>query len=224
MIKVALADDHEIVRSGIKTVIEDDPDIEVVWQASDGRETLDKLKNIIPDVLVLDIRMPIMNGLEVAQHFMNDSQKSFKILMLTMHNDSEYILKSIQCNADGYLLKDTSKSELNKAIRVVHSGHKYFSGDISDTIINSLVTNTGRTQAEEEPSPSINRPKVDYHLTRREQQILELICDGLPNKDIAESLGKSIRTVETHRFNIMKKLNVNNVTELLNKVNEEGLT
>lgn len=217
MINVALADDHEIVRSGIKTVIEDDPEITVIWEAENGQETLEKLAGITPDVLVLDIRMPIMSGLDVAQHLMG-KQKDFRILMLTMHSDSEYILKSLQYQADGYLLKDTSKTELNKAIKVVHGGHKYFSGDISDTIINSFVANpsdpVSSAIAHESSTTSID----DFNLTRREKQILKLITKGFQNKDIAENLGKSIRTIETHRFNIMKKLNVNNVTDLLNKV------
>ena len=223
MIRVALADDHEIVRSGIQTVIEDDPEIVVIWQASNGQETLEKLQDTAPDVLVLDIRMPILNGLQVAEHFMSDTGKPFKILMLTMHNDSEYILKSIQYKADGYLLKDTSKSELNKAIRVVHSGHKYFSGDISDTIINSMVASPPPTKPVEKSSVPRPKPRTDYNLTKREQEILELICTGHQNKEVAEKLGKSIRTIETHRFNIMKKLEMNNVTDLLQKAKAEDL-
>ncbi|MDW3196003.1 MAG: response regulator transcription factor [Cytophagales bacterium] len=217
MINVALADDHEIVRSGIKTVIEDDPDIAVIWEAENGKETLEKLENTTPDVLVLDIRMPIMSGLDVAQHLMGQ-QKDFRILMLTMHNDSEYILKSLQYQADGYLLKDTSKTELNKAIKVVHGGHKYFSGDISDTIINSFVANPSEPVTVPTKSEPSRTSIEDFNLTKREKQILDLITKGFHNKDIAENLGKSIRTVETHRFNIMKKMNVNNVTDLLNKV------
>ena len=217
MINVALADDHEIVRSGIKTVIEDDPDIAVIWEAENGKETLDKLENTTPDVLVLDIRMPIMSGLDVAQHLMG-KQKDFRILMLTLHSDSEYILKSLQYQADGYLLKDTSKTELNKAIKVVHGGQKYFSGDISDTIINSFVANPIEPVSVPSKSETPQKSIEDFNLTKREKQILDLITKGFHNKDIAENLGKSIRTVETHRFNIMKKLNVNNVTDLLNKV------
>lgn len=217
MINVALADDHEIVRSGIKTVIEDDPDIAVIWEAENGRETLEKLETTVPDVLVLDIRMPIMSGLDVAQHLMGQ-QKNFRILMLTMHSDSEYILKSLQYQADGYLLKDTSKTELNKAIKVVHGGQKYFSGDISDTIINSFVANPSEPIAPSTKVETVPASLEDFNLTKREKQILELITKGFHNKDIAESLGKSVRTIETHRFNIMKKLNVNNVTDLLNKV------
>jgi len=219
MIEVAIADDHEIIRSGIQMVIEDDPEIKVVWQSSDGQETIDKIKKHTPDVLVLDIRMPILNGLEVAQKLKETNPKSLKIIMLTMHNDSEYILQSLQFGADGYLLKDTSKTELNKAIKAVNSGQKYFSGDISNTIVNSYLTmNSGQKS-----TPSSNE-KPDYKLTKREQEILDLIYEGVPNKIIAERLNKSVRTVETHRFNIMKKMGVKNITELLKKVEQHKNT
>ncbi|MEM9895871.1 MAG: response regulator transcription factor [Bacteroidota bacterium] len=215
MIRVALADDHEIVRSGIQTVIEDDPEIKVVWQASDGQETLDKLKEDDPDVLVLDIRMPILNGLEVVKKIKGKSLSQVKIIMLSMHSDKQYILNSMEFGSDGYLLKDTSKLELNKAIKTVHTGQKYFSADISNTIINSYLDRD--SQKNQNP----NTPKIDYNLTKRENEILELIYEGDSNKKIAEKLNKSIRTVETHRFNIMKKMQVNNITELLRKVESD---
>lgn len=218
MIKVALADDHEIVRYGIKMVLEDDPEIEVIWEASDGQETLDHMKESAPDVLVLDIRMPLLNGLEVAQR-LKQADPKVKIIMLTMHDDSEYILKALQYGADGYLLKDTNKTEFNKAVKMVNNGQKYFSGDISTTIVNSYL-NSGGNLPESLPTSGTGQ---DYQLTRREKQILRMIYDGESNKDIAEKLNKSIRTVETHRFNIMKKLEVNNITELLKKVEREGL-
>lgn len=196
-------------------VLEDDPDIEVIWEASDGQETIDKMHQTAPDVLVADIRMPLLNGLEVAQKLKSDDP-SVKIIMLTMHDDSEYVLKSVQFGADGYLLKDTNKTEFNKAVKMVHSGQKYFSGDISTTIVNSFVSGKPATEAQ----PAAN---TDYQLTKREKQILKLIYEGVSNKDIAEQLGKSIRTIETHRFNIMKKLEVNNITELLKKLDREGI-
>lgn len=219
MIKVALADDHEIVRYGIKMVLEDDPEIEVIWEAADGQETLDKMHQTAPDVLVADIRMPLLTGLEVAQQ-LKQEDPGVKIIMLTMHDDSEYILKSVQYGADGYLLKDTNKAEFNKAIKMVNNGQKYFSGDISTTIVNSFLN--GGTPPSNDPTP-VAVSAQDYGLTKREKQILKLIYDGVSNKDIAEQLDKSIRTIETHRFNIMKKLEVNNITELLKKVERERI-
>ena len=218
MIKVALADDHEIVRYGIKMVLEDDPEIEVIWEASDGQETVDRMTQDEPDVLVLDIRMPLMTGLEVTQKLKGENPNA-RIIMLTMHDDSEYILKAVQFGADGYLLKDTNKTEFNKAVKMVHAGHKYFSGDISTTIVNSFLS-SGSSTASPKTEPNTDD---QYQLTKRERQILGLIYDGVSNKDIAEQLGKSVRTIETHRFNIMKKLQVNNITELLKKVEKEGI-
>ncbi len=219
MIKVALADDHEIVRYGIKMVLEDDPEIDVIWESSDGQETLDKMKTTQPDVLVVDIRMPLLTGLEVTQQ-LKQEDPGIKIIMLTMHDDSEYILKSMQYGADGYLLKDTNKTEFNKAIKMVNEGQKYFSGDISTTIVNTFLNNGLKPNIERSASPIATR---DYQLTKRENQILQLIYEGVSNKEIAERLDKSVRTIETHRFNIMKKLEVNNITELLKKVEKEGL-
>ena len=219
MIKVALADDHEIVRYGIKMVLEDDPEIEVIWEASDGQETIDKMHESTPDVLVAYIRMPLLTGLEVTQQ-LKQEDPTLKIIMLTMHDDSEYILKSVQYGADGYLLKDTNKAEFNKAVKMVNSGQKYFSGDISTTIVNSIMSGGAIPTTKEVVSPVASQ---DYGLTKREKQILSLIYDGVSNKDIADKLDKSIRTIETHRFNIMKKIEVNNITELLKKVDREGL-
>lgn len=215
MIRVALADDHEIVRNGIKMILEDDPEIQVIWEASDGKEAIEKMNSDHPDVLVLDIRMPLMTGLEVAKKLKAENANN-KIIMLTMHDDSEYILKSMEYGADGYLLKDTSKGEFNKAIRMVHSGQKYFSGDISSTIVDFYLNNEARTDSVED-----HAALDDYQLTKREKEILSLIYDGVSNKEIAEQLNKSVRTIETHRFNIMKKLDVSNITELLKKVERE---
>jgi len=213
MINVALSDDHEIVRNGIKMLLELDHEINVVWEASDGVETLEKVAESKPHVLIVDIRMPFKNGLEVAQALKGEQE--VKVILLTMHNESEYVMKSLEYGADGYLLKDTSKSELIKAVKMVNSGQKYYSGDISNTIINSF--NPAST---DKVSPVESK---DYQLTKREREILELIYSGVGNKQIADQLGKSIRTIETHRFNIMKKLEVNNITELLKKVEAEDL-
>lgn len=217
MIKVILADDHELVRDGLKMVLEADADIKLISEATDGQETLEQIRQEQPDVLIVDIRMPLINGLEVTQKA-KKLYPAMKILVLTMHDDSEYILKAVEYGADGYLLKDTNKQEFIKAVHMVYNGQKYFSGDISTTIINSYLNASSR---------KIEAPATtaagSYHLTKREIEILRMIYDGVSNKDIAEKLGKSVRTIETHRFNIMKKLEVNNITELLKKVDRERL-
>ncbi len=219
MIRVALADDHEIVRNGIKMILEDDKDIQVVWEASDGQETLDNLASNRPDVLVLDIRMPILTGLEVAQKVKKETP-SQKILLLTMHDDSEYIRKSLEYGADGYLLKDTNKSEFNKAIHMVHNGQKYYSGDISGALVDYFMNSGLKAGNGDSVAHGSDQ---DYQITRREKEIMQMIYDGISNKDIAERLNKSVRTIETHRFNIMKKLEVSNITEMLRKIEKEGL-
>ncbi|WP_114748842.1 response regulator transcription factor [Pleomorphovibrio marinus] len=214
-IRVVLADDHVVVRNGIKMLLENEGEIEVIGEASNGEEALEVAQSLKPDVLILDIRMPIMTGLEASSQLHSISPTT-KVLILSMHNDEEYIIQSVECGASGYLLKDTSKDEFIKAIRTVHQGGKYFSGDISKVLVDSYLQAKGGKIANPLPNS-----QADYELTKREKEILSLIYQGMANKDIADQLNKSIRTIETHRFNIMKKLKVNNVVELLKKVEEE---
>lgn len=214
-IKVVLADDHVVVRNGIKMLLENEGEIKVIGEASDGYEALEAVKNLQPDVLVIDIRMPNMGGLEATSKLKGVSEKT-KALILSMHNDEDYILQSVESGASGYLLKDTSKDEFLKAIRSVYQGGKYFSGDISNVLVNSYLT-------VKNPKPGTSKDQNnDYDLTKREKEILKLIYEGVGNKEIAEQLNKSIRTIETHRFNIMKKLKVGNVVELFKKVEEDS--
>ncbi len=213
-IRVVLADDHVVVRYGIKMLLESEGEIKVIGEASNGEEALAAVKKLQPDVLIIDIRMPVMNGLDATKQLKSSSTKT-KALILSMHNDEEYVLQALDSGASGYLLKDTSKEEFIKAIYTVHQGGKYFSGDISNILVNSYLNVKGN-----KPSKG-NGNANQYELTKRELQILKLITDGVNNKDIADQLGKSVRTIETHRFNIMKKLKVNNVVELLKKVEEE---
>ncbi|MEP2025792.1 MAG: response regulator transcription factor [Reichenbachiella sp.] len=217
-IKVILADDHIIVRNGIKILLESEGEVEVIAEASNGQEAIEKVKELKPDILVSDIRMPVMNGLEATAELKKVSPDT-KTLILSMHDDEEYIIKSVECGASGYLLKDTTKEEFVKALRSILDGHKYFSGDISDVLVNGYLNkNTGSASAAGDSKTTV---KTDYHITKREKQILQLVYEGHSNKEIADELGKSIRTVETHRFNIMKKLGVGNITELIRKIDSE---
>ncbi|EPR65584.1 response regulator transcription factor [Cyclobacterium qasimii] len=213
-IKVVLADDHVVVRSGIKNLLENEGDIVVVGEASNGKEALEVVEKLKPDMLIIDIRMPEMNGLEATRELKNNGT-SIKILILSMHDDEDYILQSIECGASGYLLKDTSKEEFLKAIKAIHQGGKYFSGDISQVLVNNYLNGKDRKNIKK------TSPVNHYDVTKREKQILKMIASGIGNKEIAEKLGKSIRTIETHRFNIMKKLKVNNVVELLKRIDED---
>jgi two-component system, NarL family, response regulator DegU len=213
-INVVLADDHVVVRNGIKMLLENEKEIKVIGEASDGIEALDAVKRLQPDVLVIDIRMPNMNGLEATSKLKDYSDKT-KALILSMHNDEDYILQSVESGASGYLLKDSTKEEFLKAIRSISQGGKYFSGDISNVLVNSYLT-------VKNPKPvGPNSDGNDYELTKREKEILKLIYEGEGNKEIAEQLNKSVRTIETHRFNIMKKIKVGNVVELFKKVEDE---
>lgn len=213
-IKVVLADDHIVVRNGIKMLLENESEIKVIGEASNGIQALEMVREVEPDVLIIDIRMPVMNGLEATKKLSEYSQKT-KALILSMHNDEAYILQAVESGASGYLLKDTNKEEFLKAIRTVFQGGKYFSGDISNVIVNSYL------HGKKPETPEGQALEATYDLTKREKEILKLIYQGTGNKEIAEQLNKSIRTIETHRFNIMKKLKVGNVVELLKKVEEE---
>lgn len=218
-IKVILADDHVIVRNGIKILLESEGEVEVIAEASNGQEAVEKVKQFKPDILISDIRMPIMNGLEATAELKRISPNT-KTLILSMHDDEEYIIKSVECGASGYLLKDTTKEEFVKALRSILDGHKYFSGDISDVLVNGYL-NKGTNSSSDSNRDGDVLVKMDYHITKREKQILQLVYEGHSNKEIADELQKSIRTVETHRFNIMKKLEVGNITELIRKIDNE---
>lgn len=209
-----MADDHLVVRKGIKNLLEEEKEFLVVGEASNGQEAIDAVETLHPDLLVIDIRMPVMNGLEATQK-MTERLTNTRILILSMHEDEDYILQSIESGASGYLLKDTSKEEFVKAIRAIVQGGKYFSGDVSKVLVNRYLHVKDRKAA------PTSTPSKSYDITKREKQILGMIAQGIGNKEIAETLGKSVRTIETHRFNIMKKLKVNNVVELLKKLDDE---
>lgn len=214
-IRVVLADDHVFVRDGIKSLLENEVNIEVVGEATDGLEALNMVDTTKPDLLILDIRMPNLTGIEVVEK-LRSQNNMVKIVMLSMHESEEYVLKSIKAGADGYLLKGSSKEEFLKAVHTVANGGKYFSGDISSILIGQLSN----------PSVTIEtKPTLDEEqlITKREKEILKLLLSGKGNKEIAEALDISKRTAEVHRFNLMKKLKVKNLMELSNKATEFSL-
>jgi len=218
MLKVVLADDHVLVRDGIKALLEDEQDIEVLDEASNGKEALEIIKERQPDLLIVDIRMPEMNGIEVVQAIKKEALKT-KTLVLSMHDSEEYVLQSIQAGADGYLLKGSSKEEFVKALHTLQAGDKYFAGELSSIIINNFVN--GKTAAPvKDAKASIVQ---EFSLTKRERQILGLVLEGKSNKEIGEELNISKRTSEVHRFNLMKKLDVKNLMELANKAAQYNL-
>lgn len=214
-INIVLADDHVLVRNGIKAMLESDADIHVAGEAGSGAEALEVARQLRPDILVLDIRMPGMTGLEAAEK-LGEVAPDTKAVILSMHDSEDYVLQALDAGAYGYLLKDTDKNEFIRALKQIHSGNKYFSGAVSNVLADRLL--------HARPEKGMMTAVEDrYHLTRKEKEILRLVVDGKQNKQIADSLGKSVRTIETHRFNIMKKLGVNNAIDMVNKVVKENL-
>lgn len=218
-IQVVLADDHVLVRNGIKALLEDQDDIIVIDEASDGREALDVIAKNKPDVLIVDIRMPELNGIEVVAAI-NKTYGDIKTLVLSMHDSEEYVVKAIEAGADGYLLKGASKDEFLKALHKISEGGKYFTGDVSSIIMNNFVSGKSNTSTTNNAN---NTKENHFKLTKREKQILTLVLELKNNKDIAEELSISKRTAEVHRFNLMKKLEVKNLMELSNKAKEYNL-
>ncbi|GAL61996.1 MULTISPECIES: response regulator transcription factor [Algibacter] len=218
IINVVLADDHVLVRDGIKALLEDQSGVVVIDEASNGKEALEVLKTNKPHVLIIDIRMPEMNGIDAVRE-VNRLYTDVRTLVLSMHDSEEYVLQAIQAGADGYLLKGASKEEFLKALNKVASGGKYFTGDVSAIIMNNFVNGNTNTAV----APKVKPVEDPFKLTKREKQILNLVLQLKNNKDIADELNISKRTAEVHRFNLMKKLEVKNLMELSNKAKEYGL-
>jgi len=219
-INIMLVDDHALVRKGIKSLLEDEDNLVVIEEASSGKEAIEKLKINTPDLLIIDIKMPQMTGIELVQ-LLAKEDLSTRFLMLSMHDSEEYVLQSVDAGAHGYLLKDASRDEFLKAIQAVCSDGLYFSGDISQYLVSRYRKKANPAPIIKSALPLDNLPNVS--LTKREMQILKLAASGLTNQEIAEELGKSKRTVEAHRFNLMKKLEVKNLMELVKKGQALGL-
>lgn len=218
-IRIVLADDHVLVRKGIRAMLESDEEMEVVGEAGNGQEALEAARTLKPDILVLDIRMPQMDGLEAAAR-VREYAPGTKAVILSMHDSEEYVLEALNADAYGYLLKDTDKEEFLKALRAVHGGSKYYTGAVSHVLAKRLLQGQGQGQWTVRREEATSDP---YNLSKREKQILRLVIDGRHNKEIAEALDKSQRTIETHRFNIMKKLGVNNAIDMVNKAVRENI-
>ncbi len=207
-IRIVVADDHPLVLEGVRTVLEDDPGLEVVAQAGDGREALNAIVEHVPDVALLDITMPGLTGIEVASRVRAEAP-SVKILILSMHDNGEYVRQAVRVGASGFLLKDEAGTgELRRAVRVVHEGGSYFSPSVAGHLAAAV---------RDERESDLER------LTVRERQVLAGIVDGLANKQIALRLGISRRTVESHRESLMRKLDIRTVAGLTKFAIENGL-
>jgi len=210
-IKLLLADDHAIVRSGIRSLLEKEIDIEIIGETENGREAVKKTKQLCPDVVLMDISMPSLNGIEATCQITKHCPDS-KVLILTMHETEEYISKIFQAGAQGYVIKKALPVELVSAIRAVHRGESFLSPQITKKVIHKYV---GKTKTK------IISDKFDL-LTEREREILQLIVEGHTNQKISEILFISRKTVETHRTNLMKKLDIHNVVELIKSAVSKG--
>lgn len=198
-IRVMIADDHILMREGIKQLLEFDGSIEVIAEAADGNECLEKLKSIKPDVLLLDINMPNKNGIEVLEEIKKKKVK-IRVLILTVHNEVEYLLKAVDIGVDGYILKDSESAELKKAINSVIEGENYIQPSLIPALNSRLVNR------------DIDREKIES-LTKRELEVLIQVANGMFNKEIAINLDISERTVKNHISNIFKKIEVNDRTQ-----------
>jgi DNA-binding NarL/FixJ family response regulator len=199
-IRVLIADDHRILLEGLVLMLKDEPSIEIVSTAANGEEVLTKMSSYYVDVLLMDIQMPVLDGYETAK-IITTKFKETKIIILSMHSQHIYIQKMFLLGVSGYLLKSSSKEEILEAINKVYSGSKYFSSEVTTTIL--------------EQNLLINKKKISFDLTKREKEILKLIASGFSNSDISKNLFLSIATVKTHRKNLMRKLDINNSITLV---------
>ncbi|MGB0881325.1 MAG: response regulator [Vicingaceae bacterium] len=208
-IKIILVDDHQIVREGFKLILFLDDGFEVIGEASSAQELFELTTTISPDIFVLDISMPGMNGIEICKVLKSENLQS-KILFLTANNDATHIKQAVKAGADGFLPKDTSPEEFKTALQEIYRNNSYFSQKISGLIV-KIMANT------------LNGTQQEIELTLREIDIIKEIADGKPQKEIAEDLNISPRTVEAHKKNIQTKLQINNTVDLVKYAIREGL-
>ena len=209
---VLLADDHKIVRDGLRSLLEKEPGLAVLAEAEDGREAVRLTGELQPDVVIMDIGMPGLNGIEATRQI-KARYPGVKVVALSMHADKPYVLRMIKAGASGYLLKNSASKELVHAVRKAADGLVYLSPEIAGVVVESLVT-----QDDTLPSGGASQ------LTPREREVLQLVAEGLTTAGIAESLGVSNKTVETHRRQIMDKVGLRNVAELTKFAIREGIT
>jgi hypothetical protein len=203
---ILLVDYRDFVRRGMKMLLENEEGLTVVGEASNGLDAIEKIEVLMPKVVILDLTMPKMTGIEAVK-IISEAYPEVKILIFSMQLDKEYIVSSVENGANGYLLKDTSKNELLKAIKAVSEGRKYFSPEISEVIINELIAKTSGVQES-------NR-LIFEKITNKEKQILGMIVQGFNSREMADKLFLSIRTVANHRANMMKKVKAKNTADLV---------
>jgi len=212
-IKVFLADDHAVVRDGLRALLEAHADITVVGDAADGRQAVDQIRKLRPDVVVMDIAMPGLNGIEATQQI-SESCPSTHVMILSMHSSPEHVFRALQAGARGYLIKESAGKEVAVAVRALHAGRRYFSQQITDTVIDDYIH---QRQFSSDRSPLGS-------LSPREREVLQLVVEGKSSVEIAEILFLSPKTVETYRSRIMEKLGIHDLPGLVKFAIQHGLT
>ena len=211
-IKILVADDHKIIRKGIRSLLDNEAGMEVVAEAENGRKTIELARKHLPDVVIMDVSMPDMNGVEATRQIVTELPDT-KVIALSMHHHEQFISGMFVAGASGYLLKDCSVEELTAGIRAVNSGKAYLSPSVASIIVKNYVRHL--TESEKSPPPL---------LTPREREVLQLVTEGQTSKDIADQLSVSVKTVDTHRQQIMAKLGVNSIAELTKYAIRTGIT
>jgi DNA-binding NarL/FixJ family response regulator len=211
-ISVFLADDHAVVRDGLWALLDAESDINVIGDAEDGREAARQVAQLRPDVVIMDIAMPVLNGIESTLEI-RVVCPSTRVIILSMHSTTEHVIRALQAGAYGYLLKDSAGVELVDAVRTVHAGHRYLSPKITDSLVDQLV---------QQPETVIESPLMS--LSPREREVLQLAVEGKTNAEIAESLSLSIKTVGTYRSRLMVKLDIHDLPGLVKFAIRHGMT
>jgi len=208
-IKLLLVDDHPVVRRGISSCLAREERFVIIGEAADGLEAVRKARELSPDIILMDIDMPLMNGLAVTE-LLHRELPNVKVLILSMHSNTDYVLRIMQSGARGYVLKEASLEELVRAIETVDSGEAFFSPDVARVALNQFVHGTGERS-------------IPSQLTNREREVVIHLAEGRSNKEVANALGIGVRTVETHREHIMRKLNIHSVAGLTKFAVSKGL-
>ena len=201
---MVIADDHGVVRKGLRLLLEQYPEIEVVGEAPDGRAAVELAGQLKPDVMIMDVAMPLLNGIDAAGQILKDHAKT-GIIILTMHADESYLMRALGVGVKGYLLKETAEQDLRRAVQAVAQGKPFFSPAVTETLLEDYV----RVLKQEGLSDTYEL------LTAREKEVLQLLAEGKTNKDVASLLELSLYTVESHRTNMMQKLNLHNTAEIV---------
>jgi len=211
-IRILLVDDHTVMRSGLKLLLEREADFLVIGEAADGRAAIQLAEAISPDVVVMDIAMPVLNGIEAAARITSSKPKT-AVIVLSMHSDESYVLRALKSGVKGYLLKDSAESDLIAAVRHVMTGKTFFSPAITNMLVQDYIREIRQRGVED-----------SYELlTSRERELLQLMAEGRTAKEIAADLNLSAHTMDTHRANIMRELNVNSISELILYAMRKGI-